>query len=182
MPPPSKDKRTAMFFRRLFNKGLTRLAARWPALNRRLIASFDPLESSDIPWAGFEMPPSRCKLALVTTAGVHHSGQQPFNMGDKNGDPSFRILDGDTIETDYTITHDYYDHRDALRDLNIVLPLTRLKEMRAAGCIGALAERHYSFMGHIDGGHVRTLIRQTAPRVAALLHEDAVDAVLLTPA
>ncbi len=171
-----------MFFRRIFNKGLSRLAARWPALTRRLIASFDPLESGDIPWAEFDKPLSQCKLALVTTAGVHHRNQKPFNMSDKSGDPSFRILDGDAIESDYTITHDYYDHRDALRDLNIVLPLARLKEMRAAGCIGALAGRHYSFMGHIDGDHVQTLVRQTAPQVAALLREDAVDAVLLTPA
>ena len=82
----------------------------------------------------------------------------------------------------YTITHDYYDHSDARQDLNIVFPLTRLKEMKAAGCIGATSNRHISFMGHIQGPHTWTLINETAPAAADLLKKEGVDAVLLTPA
>jgi D-proline reductase (dithiol) PrdB len=54
--------------------------------------------------------------------------------------------------------------------------------MEAAGCIGSTAKRHMSFMGHIDGPHIRTLIRKTAPAAADLLKRDGVDAVVLTPA
>jgi D-proline reductase (dithiol) PrdB len=103
-------------------------------------------------------------------------------MTDADGDPSFRLLEGGTIENDYTITHDYYDHADARRDLNVVFPLGRLKEMQSAGCIGETAPRHISFMGHIDGPHVRTLVDETAPAAAQRLKQDGVDAVLLTPA
>jgi D-proline reductase (dithiol) PrdB len=103
-------------------------------------------------------------------------------MTDPKGDPSFRVLDAGTIENDYIITHDYYDHRDADRDLNIVLPVSHLKAMQAAGRTGATARRHFSFMGHIDGPHIETLINRTAPQVAAMLLQDRVDAVLLTPA
>jgi D-proline reductase (dithiol) PrdB len=119
---------------------------------------------------------------VVSTAGVHHRSQQKFNMADSNGDPSFRVLDAGTIEKDYAITHDYYDHRDAERDLNIIFPIARLKEMQASGYIGRLARLHFSFMGHILGPHVDTLVGETAPRVATMLKEDQVDAVLLTPA
>ena len=171
-----------MFIRRIMHRGLARLALKWPYLSERLIRSFVPLESEKIPWAEVAKPMNQSKIALVTTAGLHHRRQQKFNMTDPHGDPSFRILDAASIERDFTITHDYYDHWDAEQDLNVVFPVARLKEMRASGCIGSLAERHFSFMGHIQGPHVDTLVNETAPRVAAMLKQDQVDAVLLTPA
>lgn len=102
-------------------------------------------------------------------------------MEDPQGDPTYRIIDRDTIASDYTITHDYYDHRDADRDLNIVFPIQRLAEMQAAGVIGGVASKHYSFMGHILGHHIYRLIREQVPQVAAMLCQDQVDAVLLIP-
>jgi len=168
--------------KRSIHRGLSFLAARIPALASRLVEAFQPLEFDDTPWAEVSKPLKESNLAIVTTAGVHHQDQQPFEMADNNGDPSFRVLDADTIENDYTITHDYYDHSDARQDLNIVFPITRLKEMKAAGCIGAAAKRHISFMGHIDGPNIRTLIDETAPAAANLLKKEGVDAVLLTPA
>ena len=53
--------------------------------------------------------------------------------------------------------------------------------MAAAGTIGAVARYHYSFMGHIDGPHIITLVEEKGPEVAAALAENGADAVLLTP-
>ena len=170
------------FARRFANQAVARLAARWPALARRLTDAYQPLESDTIPWATLKKPLSEARIALVTTAGIHHRHQAAFNMADRNGDPSFREIDGATIENDFRITHDYYDHRDAERDINIVFPIARLRELAAAGCVGSLAQRHVSFMGHIVGPHVTTLQSRTAPEAAALLASQAVDIVLLTPA
>jgi len=170
-------------FRRWKHRLIARLATAFPALAERLTAAYQPLESADaIPWVVPTKPLSRCRVALVTTAGVHHRQQPPFDMQDAQGDPSYRVLDGASIEADFQITHDYYDHRDAEQDLNIVFPLARLKEMVAEGRIGRLAERHYGFMGHIDGRHIDTLVSRSARQVAALLKADQVDVVLLTPA
>ncbi len=127
-------------------------------------------------------PIRESKIALVTTAGIHHRHQPAFDMTDRNGDPSFREIDGATIGGDFRITHDYYDHRDADRDINIVFPIQLLRELAAAGCIGGVAERHVSFMGHIVGPHVSALKARTAPQAAALLAAQGVDSVLLTPA
>ncbi len=168
--------------RRLIHQGIARLTTYWPYLSNKLIEAFKPLALDNIPWAQVTKPLNESKIAVVTTAGLHHRNQAAFNMADSQGDPTYRILDAASIENDYTITHDYYDHRDADKDINIVFPITRLKEMAAAGCIGALAKRHISFMGHIDGNHVNTLKNQTAPKVAELLEKDAADVVLLTPA
>jgi D-proline reductase (dithiol) PrdB len=69
-------------------------------------------------------------------------------------------LNGLSIADDYTITHDYYNQRDADRELNIVFPITRLKELHSTGYIGAVSELHFSFMGHIGGHHVSTLVNE----------------------
>jgi D-proline reductase (dithiol) PrdB len=120
-------------------------------------------------------------IALVTTAGVHHGGQEPFDMKDPDGDPTYRILYPEGIGSDYAVTHDYYDHRDADRDINIVFPMDRLKQMKDAGFIGRISKRHFGFMGHITGAHIIDLIENRSPMVADMLLQDGADAVLLTP-
>jgi D-proline reductase (dithiol) PrdB len=80
------------------------------------------------------------------------------------------------------ITHKYYDHSAADRDLNVVLPVDRLRELQAARHVGGVAPCVYSFMGHVDGAHVRTLMETTAPEVARRLRADGAEAVVLTPA
>jgi len=168
---------------RFKNRLIAKVITRYPGLAQRFITAYEPWESGEaVPWAPPQKPLAECKLALVTTSGVHHSSQEPFDMQDSDGDPSFRAIDGATIGNDYKITHDYYDHSDAEKDLNIIFPLQRLQELLQEGVIGQLADTHYSFMGHIDGRHIATLIGQAAQEVVKRLKRDQVDVVLLTPA
>jgi D-proline reductase (dithiol) PrdB len=102
-------------------------------------------------------------------------------MNDSEGDPTFRVIDGERPRESLMITHDYYDHKDADRDVNIVLPLDRLREMEDEKILGRLLRYHYSFMGHIDGRHISTLVEGTGPEVARRLKKDGADVVLLTP-
>jgi len=150
------------------------LAARW---GRRLA-----MNTGEIPWAVPGKPLKRAVLALVTTGGVHLKSQDPFSMADSDGDPSFREIPVDTPRDLLTITHDYYDHRDAEKDLNLVLPIERLQEMVAAGALGTLHPTAYSLMGHIDGPHLQTLQEKTAPEIARKLAVAGVDYALLVPA
>lgn len=168
---------------RLKNRLIAKLITRFPSLAQRFITAYAPWESGEaVPWTRPTRPLRECTLAVVTTAGVHHRAQAPFDMRDSDGDPSFRVIDAATIGGDFRITHDYYDHSDAEKDLNIILPLDRLRELQQQGVIGRLAARHYSFMGHIDGRHIATLIAVTAKQVAEKLRQDHIDLVLLTPA
>jgi D-proline reductase (dithiol) PrdB len=168
---------------RFKNRLIAKVITRYPSLAQRFITAYEPWESGEaVPWAPPQKPLAECKLALVTTSGVHHSEQEPFDMQDSEGDPSFRAIDAATISGGYKITHDYYDHSDAEKDLNIIFPLQRLQELQQEGVIGQLADTHYSFMGHIDGRHIATLIGQSAQEVVKRLKQDQVDVVLLTPA
>ncbi len=168
---------------RLKNQLIAKVITRFPSLAQRFISAYEPWESGEpTPWVPVTKPLRECKVAVVTTSGVHHGNQEPFDMQDSDGDPSYRTIESSTIGNDFKITHDYYDHSDAEKDLNIILPLERLQELQHEGIIGELAKSHYSFMGHIDGRHIATLIGSSARDVIKKLRQDAVDVVLLTPA
>ncbi|MBI4552645.1 MAG: hypothetical protein HY710_10305 [Candidatus Latescibacteria bacterium] len=136
----------------------------------------------ETPWTPVSKPLPACRVALVTTTGVHLPSQPPFDETIKGGDWSYReIPDSVDVQT-LRISHKSYafDQTGAQRDINLVLPLDRLREMRAEGRVGTLNGRHFSFMGSISAPG--RLIAQTAPAVAQLLRDDGVDVVLLTPA
>ncbi|OGQ56013.1 MAG: hypothetical protein A3J24_02535 [Deltaproteobacteria bacterium RIFCSPLOWO2_02_FULL_53_8] len=163
------------------NKIISKLLTRFPRLFDRAVDKVAEFKVAGIPWTPVTMPLSAARIGLVTTAGVHLTGQEPFNMDDKDGDPSFRELPTDTPRGGYKITHDYYDHSDADRDINIVFPIDRLNELKKAGEIGGVAAFNYGFMGHIDGRHIEALMKETGPEVARRLVNQGVNAVVLTP-
>lgn len=166
---------------RLKNRLIAKIITRFPSLGKGLIDSYSPWESEDIPWTPVRKPLRDSKVAVVTTAGVHHRDQEPFDMADPNGDPSYRVIDVRRPLDTLMITHDYYDHADADKDINIVFPIERLRELEKEGAVGRVADTHYGLMGHIDGPHIATLLKKTAPEVARRLREEGADAVLLTP-
>jgi len=167
---------------RMKHRGFAALATAFPSLGERLAAGYRAeRQDDDVPWVAVRKPLARSTIAFVSTAGVHHRDQPPYDMHDRDGDPSFRELDLERPLDSLMITHDYYDHTDADRDLNVVFPVGRLRDLAASGEIGAVARLGYGFMGHITGRHLGTLKRRTAPEVAARLKKAGVDAVLLAP-
>jgi D-proline reductase (dithiol) PrdB len=133
------------------------------------------LAGGTIPWAQLKRPVTEATVALITTSGVHLRRDRPFNP---NSDSSFRVIPWDAEPGDLAITHQAYDRSDALRDINLVFPLQRLRELQAEGVIGRLAAEEYGF-GLVDNG-----AKLIAPgrEVAARLHDGGVDLALLVPA
>jgi D-proline reductase (dithiol) PrdB len=168
---------------RLKNRILAKILTLFPSLLERFVEKVETLELTfeTVPWTPFTKGLKDSRFAIVTTAGVHLKDQKPFDMDDPEGDPTWREIPLGSPLEDYTITHDYYDHKDADRDINIVYPIDRMRELVEGGVIGGLAPTHYGFMGHITGRHVPTLMNITAPEVFRRLKAVGVDAVLLTP-
>lgn len=133
------------------------------------------LTTSEIPWTPLSRPLSEATVAIVTTSGVHLRQDRPFRL---NSDSSFRVIPCETKAADLTITHRAYDRTDALRDINLVFPLERLRELEAEGVIGRVADEHIGFG---LSGSAKALI---APgrEVARRLAHAQVDLVLLVPA
>jgi D-proline reductase (dithiol) PrdB len=164
---------------------MARLFTRFSGLGRRAAGKLEPLSrefiGAEIPWTPLRKPLNESRVALITTAGVHCSADKSFDMIDPDGDPSFRAIPSATPIADLTITHDYYNHSDADKDINIVYPIERLRELQDEGFIKDIAPTNYGFMGHIVGAHLNTLINTSAPEILKRLKAEQVDIVLLTP-
>ena len=142
----------------------------------------DIITFSSTPWTPLKKGVASSRIALITTGGVHMKNQTPFDMLHPSGDPSWRQIPADAPADQLTIAHNYYDHSDADRDINVIFPYERLRLLQEFGEIGEVNRRHFSFMGHITGNRIDELVGATAPQVVDRLIEDGVDAVLLAPA
>lgn len=144
----------------------------------------EPLRSNvaNIPCPSFDTTPfvsgpelARRRVAIVSSAALIHRGDQPFPFG--SGE--YRAVPGSWDPNDILISHVSinFDRAGYQRDLNVVYPIDRLRELAAEGVIGSVADTHYSVMGSTDPA---TMV-DAADRIAASLHEDHCDAVLLAP-
>ena len=141
-------------------------------------------EPGVIPFTPLAKPLRECTVALVSTAGIARRDDRPFDQeGERRdpwwGDPSFRHIPLGTTERDIRVWHLHIDPRFGEEDLDVLLPMRRLTELASAGTIGRAAPTHYSFMGYILDP--TELIEKTAPTIAACMHEEHVDAVVLVP-
>lgn len=130
-------------------------------------------------------PLSRCRVALVSSAGIARNDQPPFDQeGERRnpwwGDPSHRVIPRGTTEKDVRLYHLHIDTRHGEQDLDCVLPLRRLEEAQQAGVVGAVAPTHYSFMGYLLDA--QPFLTRTVPQMIDRMKVEEVDAALLVPA
>ena len=144
----------------------------------RTLAATPAME--DIPWSPLCKPLSQCRVALVTTGGVHLKSQKPFDIVNDGQDWSYREIPSATRSGDLMVTHHHYDHTHVDKDVNFMLPIDRFRELVKEGKVGSLGPRFFSFCGYIRDP--QALMNTTAKEVATHLRADGVDAVFLTPA
>ncbi len=140
--------------------------------------SFEYTVCSDTPITPLNKPLNECKLALLTTGGLHLKTETPFDTKHKEGDCSYRIIPNDVTHDQLMVTHESYDHKFINKDLNCVFPIDRMKEYVSDGKIGSLSEEHYSFMGHI---YVTGPLLENSKEVGDRLKELGIDIAFLTP-
>jgi D-proline reductase (dithiol) PrdB len=138
-----------------------------------------------IPWAPVRGPLAASKVALLSTAGLSMKGDPPFDMemerrNPLRGDPGWRALRADATSATIEANHLHIDTSYILRDLNVALPLDRLRELVAEGTVGAMADRHYSIMGY-QGNDTSELEQASAPAIAAAMQAEGVELALLAP-
>src|SRR5580693_1052060 len=133
--------------------------------------------NDDVPWTQPATPVSAGTLALVTTAGLHHRDDAPFVKYDQ----TYRVIDAGVSEQDLLQSQSSigFDRSLRMRDVNVVFPVDRLRELAAGHDVGALSSQFYSLVGAQDNSE------QTAQTVGAqigpLLLQQGVQFVLITP-
>jgi D-proline reductase (dithiol) PrdB len=150
---------------------------RLPEANRANLLNVPVAVNDSAPYTPLSRPLAACRVAIVTTAGLHRRGDRPFGPGEQG----YRVIPGDldTIEIIQSHTSLGFDRVPIMRDVNISFPVDRLRELVARGELGGLAPNHYSFMGaQRDLAGIQT---KTGPEVGRRLREEAVHAALITP-
>jgi D-proline reductase (dithiol) PrdB len=145
---------------------------------RKKYPQFEFAVMHDTPVTPIPRSLKECKLALITTGGLHLRTDTPFDTKSVEGDCSFRVLPGDVRHQDIMVTHESYDHKFINADLNCVFPIDRMREYVREGRIKSLSGEHYSFMGHI---YVAGPLLENSRRVGNRLKDLGVDVAFLTP-
>jgi D-proline reductase (dithiol) PrdB len=136
----------------------------------------------DIPCPSFETTPfvagpplSERRIAILGSAALIRRGDSPFPFG--SGE--YRAVPGDWDNGEILISHVSinFDRAGFQRDINVVYPIDRLREMAADGTIGSVADTHYTVMGSTDPA----AMVESADAIAAALKADRVTGVVLAP-
>jgi glycine/betaine/sarcosine/D-proline reductase family selenoprotein B len=143
-------------------------------------AEFAYLQREPIPWCELRQPLERTRVALITTGGLHRAGEPRFRvLEDPFGDTSFRVVPHGTRREELDLEALYVDRKYTTDDPEVALPMKALEALHRDGKVGAPAARHYSFCA----GIVRPFpgLRESVERLAPLLAQDEVGAVILLP-
>ncbi len=138
-------------------------------------------------WTPMKKPVEQATVALLSSAGLYVQGEQePFDVEREKrephwGDPSFRVIPRNIQQDRIGATHLHLNTRDHYTDYNIALPLRAYARLEEERKIGRLAEDHYAVMG-FQGDDISPWTNETGPRIAELLKQAEVDALVLAPA
>ena len=113
-------------------------------------------------------------MSLISTAGLRRRSDRPFGVDAAD----YRLL---PLSERHAVVQDHvstsHDRTGFNQDLNTVLPLDRLLELRDEGVVGSVADMHYSFMGASDPVRMQPALRE----LARILRADGVDTAVLCP-
>lgn len=137
---------------------------------------------ANLPCPTFETAPfvsgpklSERRVAIVSSAALIRRGDAPFPVG--SGE--YRAVPASWNSADILMSHVSinFDRAGFQRDINVVLPVDRLRELVADGSIGSVAATHFTVMGSTDPA----AMAEAADGMAAAMKADKVNAVVLTP-
>lgn len=137
------------------------------------------LANPSVAFAPLPRPLGEARVALLTTAGAYVHGQEPFDVANPAGDPSFRVIGDDVEPSQLAFAHTHYDTSRAEDDPDVVLPIGPLHALVAEGLVGASSPVHVGMMGF--NPDPQPIVDETAPAVVDLFERNGVDVVVLSP-
>ena len=136
---------------------------------------FGDIDHEATPWI---LPPplAESTICLVTSAALHRRGDLPFRFGDSG----YRLIPddidpNDLVQSQVSVNFDRTHYQ---RDMNVVLPIDRLHELRDAGEIGGVSPVHFSVQGASPDAKT---FEASAVDMANRMRELGVDAAMLAP-
>lgn len=131
----------------------------------------------DIPFTPLGKPLAECRVGLITSSEMAIRDEPvPVADDDPLRDP-YALPSGTPVARLYSRKTAYDRFATTLDDVDAYLPLTRLRELAAAGRSGALAPRFQCVFSQYSQ---RKTLGVDAPRILDWLREDRVDVAVLT--
>lgn len=151
----------------------------WETVNERYPGSM--ITKTDcVKLAKLSKPLSESRLTFVSTAGVQPIGTMPFDTVHPVGDYSFRRVPSDSKTSELEIHQLKYPTFGAERDLNVIFPIERLRELVEEKFIGSLTENFFSFIGYnMDAERLENTL---AEDIAEAVKAENAEVALLAPA
>jgi D-proline reductase (dithiol) PrdB len=120
-------------------------------------------------------PLAQRRVAILSTAALIRRGDPPFPFG--TGE--CRFISADAPPGDLLISHVSinFDRSGWQRDINVVYPIDRLRDLAALGEIGGVAQTHYTVMGSTDPAEMEQAVSQ----IVGQLRQERIDSILLSP-
>ena len=149
---------------------------------KEAFGSYPWFQTEGDPFVRLGKPAADTRFGLVTTGGYSITGEQEPMLAMPNlggATPEIREIPIDVDQTRLEINQPGYDHRFAKEDVNVNLPLDRLRELAASGEIGSVAPMTQVLMGLVVD--VAPLIQETIPELVSRLRAAEVEAALLVP-
>lgn len=118
---------------------------------------------------------SERRIAIISSAAFIRRGDAPFAFGSTE----HRTVPADRPAADILMSHVSinFDRSGFQRDINVVYPIDRLRELAAEGVIGGVADTHYTIMGSSDPDGMA----DSADQIAGQLRQERIDSILLSP-
>ena len=127
----------------------------------------------------FKKPLEESCITMIISSGIYRDDQEPFEpYGWPVNEVGIRLIPKETDVKRLKLRYNYYDHRDAVKDINCVFPLERLRDLEKEGVIGRVPSSIISLgMGRT---YKRSLIFNVlVPKISEILHDQEVDGVLV---
>jgi hypothetical protein len=135
------------------------------------------LVSSSMPsWFPLAKPVNESRVALLTSAALRLTHQQPFAPGE---DFSYRLIPSDSKANEIVIDHHSRIGPVPRQDPEIVFPMTALASLAAKQVVGSLSAFHFSFKGGIR--RHQEVETELAPAIVRELNHAGVDLALIVP-
>jgi D-proline reductase (dithiol) PrdB len=141
----------------------------------RAAADYAFLQPEATPWAPLRRELRRSKAAIVTTSGVRLKTQHSFGRNSSE----FREISVYASHEDLAFDFTNFDPAEAERDLNVLVPVDRLKDLVDRGALGGLNETFFSFFGPCSD---LSRLRESARAAGEKLLAYGCDAAFVIPA
>jgi len=154
----------------------------WKSKHRNAddLSGYPFIENATAPFTSLRRSLPMLNLGLISSAGAYFDGTEAFDTSAPGGDLNIREIPTDIQENDLQFAARGYDAAAVQQDMNVQLPLDRLREMESNRVIGQLNPVLWSFCGFIPDA--ASFVEQSVTKLIARLHHYDVQAALLIPA